>query len=493
MSNTHAVIARGAAIFFGAFATAIAISSAIAADTSLRVLVKPILGGQEQAVAIWNGLGFRQRGSIPQLGIYVLDVPRNTSMNVAVSELSNTHAFALVEEDKVMRPDMTPNDPDYPSQWGLPKVGFDKAWNKTLGSGITIAIVDTGVNCSLQDFSGQCVPGWNVVDNNGNTNDDYGHGTGVASIAGAAINNGYQIAGAAPGAKIMPIKFNQDGTGTGYNSDAVKGIMWAADNGARVVNLSWGSADDSQPSYTLQSAAFYLRQKGGILFESAGNHAVELSWPDVSVIDTTGATDETNNVASFSNYGKPVDFMAPGADILQISMVGTEFTTSGTSASAPLAASVAALMLSANPSLLPWQAENIMWYSASRNKNYPGRNKNYGGGIIDTKNSIANVFMAPGADTIAPDPGVSSKITTDGTAVTFDWLQGFDNTGPVSSYNVYRATTQDGKGAKIGKTSGLEFVDKNPLHGQQSYYWVRSVDGVGLASGDSYHMGIFVP
>jgi hypothetical protein len=101
--------------------------------------------------------------------------------------------------------------------------------------------------------------------------------------------------------------------------------------------------------------------------------------------------------------------------------------------------------------------------------------------------------MNPGADTIAPDAGLSSNVSSDGSAVTFDWLAGFDNVGPVDQYLVYRSNTKDGKGTKIGHTKGLEFVDKNPVHGQWNYYWVVAVDGSGLKSGDSYHMGINVP
>lgn len=93
------------------------------AEIASRVIVRPATGPSGgSAAALWNTLGFHLHGSIPQLGVYVLDVPKNTSVNVAISELVWTRAFELVEEDKLLRASFTPNDPDYPSQWDLPKV-----------------------------------------------------------------------------------------------------------------------------------------------------------------------------------------------------------------------------------------------------------------------------------------------------------------------------------------------------------------------------------
>ncbi len=461
-------------------------SSVPATDLHARIIVRPLPGmhGQQKAAALWSAMGFHVRRTIPQLGIYVLDAPRNTSANVAVAELAKTQTFMLVEEDRVMRAAFVPNDPDYSSQWSLTKVNFSKAWSKSNGAGITVAVLDTGINCSLAEFNGQCVSGWNIVDNNGNTNDDADHGTGVASQIAAATNNGVDIASAAWGAKVMPVKINQDGTGTAHTSDIAAGIVWAADHGAKVANLSFANGDGSAPAQVIKDAAFYLRQKGGILFESAGNSSVQMTWT-TSVIDTVSATDNKNKLTSFSNYGKGIDFAAPGEIVPALEMDGTVATASGTSISSPLAASVAALMLSVNPSLLPWQLENLMATSTT-DKGKDGWDQKFGWGVIDAKASVDNAFANPGPDTTPPDaPNIYSG-GYNGT-VHFSWNQGEDNTGPAASYLVYR------NGVKIGKTSDLAFTDPSPIRGATSNYTVKSVDGVGLTSVMSNVIAITVP
>ena len=442
--------------------------------------------GQQKAAALWSGIGFHERRSIPQLGIYVLDAPQHMSANVAVAELTKSGFLQYAEEDRVIHPAFVPNDPDYSGQWALPKVGFSKAWSKSTGAGVTVAVLDTGVTCTISDLVGQCVPGWNVVDNNSNTNDDIDHGTGVAGQIAAATNNGVDVASAAWGAKGMPIKINQDGQGAAFDSDIAAGIVWGADHGAKVENLSYGSSDGSAFGQVVLDAAFYLRQKGGILFNAAGNSGIQMTWT-TAVLDTVSATDDKNKIASFSSYGKPVDFAAPGVGIWCLSDTNQVGTCSGTSMSSPFAASVAALMLSANPSLLPWQVENLMAISTT-DKGKDGWDQKYGWGVIDAKASVDNAFANPGPDVTNPDPARIYSGGYNGTPPTvhFSWNAAYDNTGYATSYLIYR------NGTKIGKTSALTFTDPNPIHGATSSYAVKAADAAGNNSIFSNIVPIFV-
>src|SRR5207248_8596592 len=124
------------------------------------------------------------------------------------------------------------------------KVGADKAWATGTGKGVTIAIVDTGVDLTHPDLAAHIVPGQNFIEPGRPPQDDFGHGTHVAGIAAAVANNGIGVAGVAPGANIMPVRVlhkerQPDGSyeGTGTSADVDAGIHWAADHGAQVINL----------------------------------------------------------------------------------------------------------------------------------------------------------------------------------------------------------------------------------------------------------------
>ncbi len=149
------------------------------------------------------------------------------------------------------------NDPLYDKQWGLRQIHAEQAWATTTGTGVVIAVVDTGVDLSHPDLKSKLVPGATFVgcgptscDNgdwrgpNGQPDADDEHGPHVAGIAAAATGNGVGVAGVAPDAKIMPIKVLEAGSGS--FADIAAGIRYAADHGAKVVNLSLGAQPGSQ-------------------------------------------------------------------------------------------------------------------------------------------------------------------------------------------------------------------------------------------------------
>lgn len=212
----------------------------------------------------------------------------------------------------------TTNDPSLSSQWGMFKIqaaaSGSSAWNITHGLQIVkIAIVDTGIDKDHEDLAGKTVA-W--IDFTGSPNDDdiYGHGTHVAGIAAAATNNNVGVAGVGYDSTLMSVKVLND-SGSGYYSWVANGIKWSADNGAKVMNMSLGGSGGST---TLKNAVDYAWNKGVVIVAAAGNSGnssptYPAYYPNVIAV---AATDQNDNKASWSSYGKWVDVAAPGVNIL---------------------------------------------------------------------------------------------------------------------------------------------------------------------------------
>lgn len=487
-------------VFFGLLLQ----TSSVRAATEDRIIVR-FHGGADaastEASPLVSRFALREHKRLSQIGAEVLVLPAGADAAATVASLRADKAHVeYAEVDRLISiadaketladtstsatsvggqttASLIPNDTYYSSEWYHPLIGSPSAWDLSTGSGVVIAVLDTGVNCTtVTDLVGKCVAGWDVVGNTSNTNDDQGHGTFVSGVAAAAGNNGKQVTGEAFGASIMPVKINQPTTGTAYYSDIINGVLWAADHGAKVVNLSFAGTAD--PGLAFENAAGYLRQKGAILFQAAGNSGVALTFPNYATIDLIGATDSTDTRASYSNTGAAVDMTAPGSSIYTVGKDNNVYIVSGTSFASPMAAGVAALVLSRNPSLLPWQLENILFANA-HDLGAPGRDSSYGWGRVDAGQSVMSALSALPADTTAPDAtGFSSWSTDSVSTVTLGWSSVYDNTGPVTLYRVYR------NGVAIGTTNTLSFTDSSAPAGTDSYT-VRSVDGSGLESSDS--------
>lgn len=236
-----------------------------------------------------------------------------------------------------------PNDPLFNLQYGLPQIDAPDAWNLTVGQpGSIVAVVDTGVMSNHPDLAGKLLNGYNFVDNNSNWNDDNGHGTHVAGIAAAITNNGIGVAGTAPLNRILPVKsLNADGYGT--IETLARGIVYAADQGASVINMSFGSAAYSSLE---EEACNYALSKGSVLVAAAGNAGTTApQYPAyLNSVLSVAATDENDQKADFSTYGQWVEVAAPGVDILSTYNNGGYEYESGTSMSAPFVSGLAGLL-----------------------------------------------------------------------------------------------------------------------------------------------------
>jgi len=330
-----------------------------------------------------------------------------------------------------------PNDPSYPDQWALPLIGAPCAWNITTGSpNVTVAVVDSGVDLHHPDLAGRLrSDGYDFVSDTADPSDQNGHGTNVTGIIAATLNNGEGIAGLAPGVKILPVRV-MDAKGYGSDGTIARGIRYAADKSAQVINLSLGvtlSADQSV-SGPISAAIRYAQSKGALVVVAAGNDFAPL--PNAIVGDNAdvlvvAATDESDRKAPFSNYGPQISIAAPGVHILSTMPTYEVYLTSsalpaderfernydymsGTSQATPYVSALAALLFSAHPDWNAQQvAQTIKEHASDISSMNPAltRQKYLGSGRIDACNALQSAPVAAHATPVAT-PEQSGPVVT---------------------------------------------------------------------------------
>lgn len=379
-----------------------------------RILVKPQAQQLARNVAtLLRNQGARALGSLPNQQVLEVAVPIGTEQQVA-SELANDPSIAFAEPDFLVAPaDLTPNDPKYGSAWHLGKIESSRAWELSRGAGITIAILDSGVDADHPDLAPKLLPGWNVVNRNGETEDVNGHGTAVAGSAASATNNATGVAAVGWDASLLPVRITNRSDGAAYVSDIARGITWAADQGARVANVSYNASG----SFTVSNAAAYMREQGGLVVISAGNSGKDIGLADDPGIITVSATTSKDTKASWSNYGEFIDVAAPGVSILTTSTGGRYRTWSGTSFASPVTAGVVALILSANPLLTADEVEQILEDSAD-DIGDPGWDSRFGAGRVNAGAAVELALLSEEPIDIAPT--VSLITPVEGEFVTGD-------------------------------------------------------------------------
>lgn len=362
-----------------------------------RVLVKFRSNvGLDHAREIVAALGVREDGELRATGVLVLNLPDQADEAAFANAMGARPDVEFAELDRLVQPaEVTPNDPWYGSwEWYLTKINAPAAWSTTTGDkSIIIAILDTGVDGTHPDLQSKMVPGWNIYNNNSDTSDVYQHGTVVAGTAAAASNNGQGVASIAWNCPIMPVRISApDGYAT-YSAMA-NGLIWAADHGARVANISYKASTSS----TVTSAASYFQSKGGVVVAGAGNEAFFDTAVDNPYILTVGATDANDVLIAWSNTGNNIDLTAPGT-VFSTFPGGGYNSASGTSVASPVVAGAAALVLSANPSLSPSEVQNILKQSAD-DLGPAGWDASYGWGRVNVGRAVS---MASGASAPVPD------------------------------------------------------------------------------------------
>ncbi|MCW5946224.1 MAG: S8 family serine peptidase [Fimbriimonadales bacterium] len=345
-----------------------------------------------------NAVGGQVQSEIPSIGVKIVRLPAHANEQAALNTIKNRPGVEFAELDKaIASSQVTPNDPWYVNQPQLNRINAPLAWSYTTGSpDVIIAILDSGVSATHEDLAANIVPGWNTFSNNSDTSDVAGHGTAVAGVAAAAGNNGKGIASVAWNCKIMPMRIT-DAQGYGYYSTAASALTWSSDRGARVANISFEMSDSS----TVRSAAQYFMSRGGVVTSSAGNQGAYRSYPDNPYILTVGALDANNVIYSWSNYGPAIDIAAPG-DARSTTRAGGYGVVSGTSISSPTVAGIAALVISANPSLTGDQVAQILKDSAD-DAGAPGWDMYYGHGRANALTAVQMAVQGGGGGGGSPD------------------------------------------------------------------------------------------
>jgi type VII secretion-associated serine protease mycosin len=244
-------------------------------------------------------------------------------------------------------------------RYNLDKINVKTVWDCYSGSGITVAVVDTGVDLDHPDLQANLVPGQTFVPGTSSPDDDQGHGSHVAGIVAGVGNNG-GIIGVAPRARIMPVKV-LDSQGLGSTFGVANGIRWAADQGARIINMSFGGVSNSS---TVGDAVNYAYNKGALLVAAGGNCGDTSYFLNGCVFQdqpvypaaltnviAVASTDVNDNQSSFSNQGNYIEVAAPGSSIYSTYEAGGYLTISGTSQATPHVSGLAALIWSKNTSL----------------------------------------------------------------------------------------------------------------------------------------------
>jgi subtilisin family serine protease len=303
--------------------------------------------------------------------------------NLAV--VKSVQAFNNKNDDREI------NDPNYNEQWYIPKSRVDEAW-KLLNSKreVRVAIVDTGVDYNHPDLKNKVLKelGYNFVNNSKEVMDDNWHGTHVAGIIAAEAGNSIGISGASglANVKIIPIKA-LDQNGQGSSDIIAKGIKYAADKGADVINFSVGfSVKDAY----ISEAISYAKSKGAFVVVSSGNDNINSDNTSPSGDEgayTVASVDGANNKSHFSNYGSSVKIAAPGEVILSTVPGGGYDYRSGTSMAAPLAAAVVAMLKAENPGLTYGEIENILNTTAV-DVMEEGKDEGTGYGVLDAYRAV---------------------------------------------------------------------------------------------------------
>lgn len=329
-----------------------------------------------------------------------------------------------------------PNDPQYKFQWHMNAIRMPEAWKLATGKNVVVAVIDTGVayenytdtkrNIKFQqaeDLKDTCmVPGYDFVNDSTHANDDHAHGTHVAGTIAQSTHNGVGVTGIAYQSCIMPIKV-LSAQGGGTVADIADGIRFAADNGAKVINMSLGGPF---PSGVMKDACDYARSKGVVIVAAAGNDGRgRIGYPAAyEGVIAVSSTDLSNGLAFYSNWGKEIGIAAPGGDtrkdenkdgvpdgVVQNTIKTMDpskqgyFPFMGTSMASPHVAGVVALIFSAGVKD-PQKVKDVLYNSANRKiaeeHGAPKGEKwdeKYGHGMLDAAEAVKQAKKMAGVET----------------------------------------------------------------------------------------------
>lgn len=447
-----------------------------------------------------------------KLGFYTLSVPEGKTVEEMVREYQKDPSVESAEPNYVVKALVIPSDPNFNYQWGLNNTGqtggkpdadidAPEAWNITTGSSeVIIAVLDTGISLRHPELknklwvnSGEIRDNGIDDDNNGYIDDyrgwdfyyrenfveDYhGHGTYCATIAAGIANNGTVGAGVAWNSKVMPVQV-LDEMGSGYYETIANGIVYAADNGAKVISMSLGG---SYPHEMVKAAVQYAYNTGAVLVSAAGNgYGSPVNYPGAydQYCLTVGATDHNDELADFSSTGPEVDVTAPGVDIYSGYRLVDEWeeihydtsaVMSGTSAATPFVSGLAALIRAQHPEMTNAQVVDQIKYTTEdvNSAKYKGEDIYMGTGRINAYNALTtpphtvinykgNTITDNGNNDGKVDPGETGNMSVN---LSSDWADASGVTASLTTTDSYvtitNATADFGYIAAGGKAQNIQ-------------------------------------
>ncbi|MCH8003942.1 MAG: S8 family serine peptidase [Nanoarchaeota archaeon] len=449
----------------------------------------------------------------------------------AIKNLKNNPNVEYVEPNYIVTITLIPNDPDFSKLYGLHNTGqtggtadadidAPEAWDIQTGSdAVVVAVIDTGVDYNHEDLAANMwvnvneIPDNNIDDDNNGFIDDYlgwdfynddndpfddqGHGTHVSGTIGAVGNNGIGVVGVSWNVRVMPLKF-LSASGSGSTADAIAAIEYATSMNANIMSNSWGGGGFSQALKDAISAA----NAAGILFvAAAGNNGEDTDssphYPssyDVPNVVSVAATDDNDNLASFSNFGATsVDLGAPGVSIFSTVPTGSCSLCdasgyrylSGTSMATPHVSGAAALIKSQFPEITHLDIKTLLLSSVDHLTSL--ESKTVSEGRLNAFNSLEDDTIAPGAITdLTPVDKTFQSVTLTWTATGDD-----DSVGTASSYDLRYSTllidatnfdsaTEVSNLPKPQASGSTEVFEVNSLDSSTTYYFaIKAIDNVG--------------
>lgn len=427
----------------------------------------------------------------------VLEFKNINLVDELIENLQKDRFVEYAEKIPLDKLHLTPNDPQLPNQWHLAKIGAVSAWNyASSGSNIVIAVVDDAIERNHPDLAPNIwvnpgeiaangidddgngfiddINGWDVANNTPNVNppdDNYNHGTHVAGIASAGTNNGIGVSSIGFSCKIMCIKAtnNANSITNGYN-----GILYAANNGAHIISMSWGGSGASQ---TAENVIDYALGKGCILVASAGNDNTSAKRYPAAFdgVISVASTSSDDSKSDFSNYGDWIKISAPGSNIRSTTINGTYGNLDGTSMSTPMVSGLLGLMKFLNPGMPNADLVQCLYSSADdisiQNGGYPGQ---LGAGRINAAKAMecvsGSLSKAPipdfTASTITVSAGGQVVFTDQSSYNPTSWQWSFPGGSP-ASFNgktppsiIYSTPGQYSVSLTVGNTFGNNTITK---------------------------------
>lgn len=390
-------------------AVSICFTSAFAKPIPGRYLIKMRGASKGRLTALLGDV--KVENDFPELSLVSISTAKSLQ---SLKSRSFEGEIEYIEPVFEVKAEMKPNDPMTSGRKGLE---LESAWDMTTGNAnVIIGVSDTGVNVDHEDLKENIwinkkeipgngidddrngfvddINGWNFYSNTAQSKDDHNHGSHVAGLAAAVGNNGKGAAGATWHAQLMSLKFLSR-SGSGTTEGGIETILYAVRNGAHIINASWGGGDFSQG---LMDAIQYAGENNVLFVCAAGNESSNVdhsphypsgyNLPNMLVV---AATDGPRSLASFSNYGQTrVHVAAPGVDLMSAGARGNSYVQmSGTSMASPLAAGVAALVLSQRPDLSTKDLKNALMNSASTSN----KSRTAAGGTLSAKVAIEDLAV----------------------------------------------------------------------------------------------------